>query len=95
MPLDSTNSHTIMVSICDTYLCTHPQMMALRRRLLAVYNAQQGHRWVSTDALANAAYDALETGYRVEHVLAFTDTEFIQKARVYEKEAPSDAGSKA
>lgn len=47
------NFHQIMVLICDTFGMTHPQMMALRQKLEAVYGKQQD---VTINALAILAY---------------------------------------
>lgn len=51
------NFHQVMVLLCDTFAMSHPEMMALRQKIEAVYGDQQE---VSIKALAILAYRQFE-----------------------------------
>jgi hypothetical protein len=91
MPLNATNFHTIMVSICDTYSLQHKQMINLRQRIEGIYQAQprptnkkKRKLWVSVEALARVVYNALADGkVSYDEVMAIDDAEWIRQAKEY------------
>lgn len=78
------NFHQVMVLICDTYGMTHPQMMALRRKIQSVYDQQKpGKGAVSVKSLAVMAYQRIGEG---KDILDMKPGKMVKLARKVEEE---------